>query len=154
MPSKHSICPSCGYSLRGIIPDHCPECGKVISRAELEADRPRGFWRVHVFHTIGFAATAFFNIAVFAVLVRGVFKGRESWFTAPWLPISATTVRARVNFSWASLIVVLLIGGLIGWAAKTEEPGWDHGWSMQRGLAVWCWVLTVAHLVGTSSLWW
>ena len=53
------ICPACGYSLRGITSDRCPECGLAIDRVNLSAShipwahrriigRWRGYWRTNI----------------------------------------------------------------------------------------------------------
>jgi len=141
-------CPACGYSLRGIIPDHCPECGKQISRIEAQTSAPRGFWNLHAFHTVGLLVTGLLNLAIFIVFAVGVYAGRTSWFVTIWLPLTRGP-----NGSWAAVLYVLLVSSLIGWAGKSEEPGWDFGWSVQRALAIWCWMLTIAHVIGVASLW-
>lgn len=88
------------------------------------------------------------NLAIFAIFAMSVYRGRSSWFVTLWLPLTRGP-----NGSWAAVVYVVLVSSLIGWAAKPRSlAGTTAGTSAGR-VAIWCWTLTIAHVIGVTSLW-
>jgi len=125
---RASRCTRCGYSLKGIESQHCPECGTSLAvRRHFATDGRFNLWVLVAFGSLGGAVLAF---GVFAT-ARGV-MARPSQFDRPilmtafvlalvwmgWFPIVGmwrTTrplhVFIRVNLLYVTTIAATIIAG-------------------------------------------
>jgi hypothetical protein len=94
------LCPGCGYNLRGLTQDRCPECGAPFDRATLSDSqlpwvhrghrgRQRSYWRTVWEVTVHPKALA----AEFCRPVDHAAAQRFRWFTIfwAWLPLVVST---------------------------------------------------------------
>ena len=118
-------CLKCGYNLKGLSSDSCPECGKDFDLKTYDTLNPGIFvyawivWRVTL---ICFAALNLFDFAVSSVLIpyiNGTFKPIEH-MGYPFHIFYATGTTHFSNWSWHwdalmdNIALCLLIGCVIG----------------------------------------
>ncbi len=88
------LCPRCGYNLRGLLANRCPECGVGFDRAALTASRIPWVWR----RPIG-------RFRAYWKTVWMVVQHNDRLCDEPALPVS---FRDAQRFRWATVMLVYL----------------------------------------------
>ena len=117
-------CPECGYDLRAIASDRCPECGLVIDRAAMSVSRIpwahrrtigrfKAYWRTNLM--VIFWPKRLADEAARPVGLADAQRFRWVTVGLAWLPIVLSAV-AIVVFDWDEVIG--------GWRVPDSRLGW------------------------------
>jgi hypothetical protein len=111
--SADLFCPGCGYNLRGIESDRCPECGKAFQRHQLSASQIPWTHRHHIGRFRAFlqtVSTAAFHPQLLANSIQADLSRRDArWFVALCvLPLAAGL---GMLLFWLKLKLNLVISG-------------------------------------------
>ncbi|MFM9994980.1 MAG: hypothetical protein ACKVU4_04175 [Phycisphaerales bacterium] len=139
-------CPACAFNLRGNRTAACPECGREITLRDLpDATAPLSP-AVHFVDQLGVTVSGVLNLllaAVGAFLVLG--WGWGSWFTDELLRVGRDSVTI-----WGIHLCVLAFSYFV-WINAWER--WSFAsFHAQVAIAAWCYLLTIAHVVGIASI--
>ena len=135
-------CPGCGYDLRGIIGEICPECGREQTR--VRSTFQTAYWNVPPFYIGAAGLIAAFAPAIYAMAVI---------LTAAKFDFMRTDLADRFNLfiliAWGAGVVSLGIAWINWSGAMAAWPRVKH-WLVAAA----CWLLPaagagVAHLMGT-----
>ena len=77
LADRDAACPSCGYNLRALTTDHCPECNQQIVLAIRLAEPRLGLW---IAGAVALAAGAGFSGLLFAYFLVKIAPGGLSGF--------------------------------------------------------------------------
>jgi len=104
-------CPCCGYKLRGIAADRCPECGKELVLDELI--RSRYTPRLHVATGFGFLVSSIMLSATIVLIPLGmVCFGVCIWWAAAqdrFGQMDLATRKRILYLSWSPVFVVAIL---------------------------------------------
>lgn len=104
-------CPTCGFNLRGLAGNRCPECS---TRIQLVIARPDDLWRLRywlVAACIGHCAVTGMSVATYVVaLARGASLGM---LFSSWRTIATFTILLAVSLG--------LLAGLVRYAARRRS---------------------------------
>ena len=117
-------CPECGYDLRAIESDRCPECGLAIDRAAMSVSRIpwahrrtigrfRAYWRTNLM--VIFRPRRLADEAARPVGLADAMRFRWVTVGLAWLPIVLSAI-AIVVFDWDEVIG--------GWHSPDSRLGW------------------------------
>lgn len=148
LAEREVACTGCGYSLKGLRQKRCPECGRAYDWQDVSGPEVRISWRTAAVDLLGLGVTIGFNVLVLLVWAVLVLQHRRfSWFTEDrW-----NMFGRRGPQSVSGYLLLLLALSVMAWGWAWEESDVDS-WRLQNALAVWCWVLTVVHVLGCLSL--
>jgi hypothetical protein len=99
-------CPSCGYDLRGITSDHCPECGVIVDRQATSLSRIpwehtrhigyfRAYWRTNLLTVLRPRVLA--EEMNRPVDLRAARRFRRATVFLAWVPLAAWTIYLYVR---------------------------------------------------------
>lgn len=144
-----AACPGCGYNLRGLKSQRCPECGREFTWQDMKAPEVRIPFRTAAVDLAGLCLTVGVNIALTGLMTRAVLiYGKSSWFTDPRFDLGG---RSKYSISGVLLIVLAISFAAWGWAWERSSVS---SWRAQNALAVWCWLLTAFHALASVSVLW
>lgn len=123
------VCPECGYDLRGISSDRCPECGQQIDRASMSVARIPWAHR----HAIG-RIRAYWRTNLLVIFRP---KRLAEEIARPVSFADAQTFRhATVLLAWLPLFVTFVVTLAINWneaMAGIHIPTARFGWFLEAG---------------------
>lgn len=149
LKEQDADCPGCGYNLRGLRRQQCPECGRAFTWQDMTAAEVRISLRTAAVDLVGLCFTVGVNVVLTGIVAAAVLVyGKSSWFTDPRFNLGG---RSKLSFSGVLLIVLTVSFAAWGWAWERSSIA---SWRVQNALAVWCWLLTVFHAVGAATVLW
>lgn len=114
-------CPGCGYNLRGLVDEHCPECGQDVEEVTLRllSSRPSPVRRF--LHGGAFELNLLLGVTMFGgvflldidtLLIYFYLSAMVAWLVSvgTWGMKDAERVGAPAFLAWAALIGWILIG--------------------------------------------
>jgi rRNA maturation protein Nop10 len=135
-------CLGCGYALRGLPDDNCPECGRAFDPADPSTYGKYRFeskWRRWA------QAPGIGHIAVMVVLTLLTVDGRSSPLGMPMLPLCCLMVPV-----WPALVLSFCMRAA---ATRADRQRAQRDRTARRRRGVWRWVVTPVCVVLASSMW-
>lgn len=127
-------CPACGYNLRGLPGDRCPECNELLD-LRVGLVHPKLAWFITAL--VGLAAGAGFSGLLLLYYV---------WRVVP------TSRRLMPEFLWTTLVGVALEGGLLAVLVLRRRSLSRWAIAVRWVVAAACWALTAANFATFSVL--
>lgn len=130
LAGRDAACPSCGYNLRDLRNDRCPECGDALALC-IGLTEPRQ--AAAIVGLIGLAAGAGLSglLLVYVLIRTTLFGGWYGWDEFVWLNVGGVLIEGAALAGW-----------LRAWRAVRRMPA-GRRWALAAG----CWTLTLANVL-------
>lgn len=136
LADRDAPCPRCGYNLRGLTGEACPECGMVLSVERLMAEVEHREWRERrmprdPITTSGLIGSILSLSWPLALLVLGVLMRDATVVDTRRLGLLALVCVVQVG------LVAVYLGRSMGGLAAMKD--WPRRWKIGLAVLAWCW---------------